>query len=222
MNRPSVGFLRGIGSISRSCTALGAERQAQKIAANQQGRGPPPQRANSRQHLASVVHATTRYRRDRLTTCSNRPKVHRSAGLLLRPGVERVGHRTFVLPVGLAGWLARPLIDARHRLEPQSSSVRTSETAPPLRGGGGGGGGPPPPRARRPIPISGSLKITRAGPHPAGPPPPPVSRHVGDQESGRLGRVPARRLRGARALEPGGGRHPGAEVLPQGRRAASA
>ena len=44
-------------------------------------------------------------------------------------------------------------------------------------------------------------------------------RHVRDQESGRLGRLPARELRGPRALEPGGGRHPGAEVLPQGRRA---
>ena len=44
-------------------------------------------------------------------------------------------------------------------------------------------------------------------------------RHVRDQEPGRLGRLPARELRGPRALEPGRRRHPGAEVLPQGRRA---
>ena len=44
-------------------------------------------------------------------------------------------------------------------------------------------------------------------------------RHLRDQEPGRLGRLPARGLRGPRALEPGRGRHPGAEVFPQGRRA---
>src|SRR5262245_40372984 len=34
------------------------------------------------------------------------------------------------------------------------------------------------------------------------------SRHVRNQEPRRLHRLPPRRLRGARALEPGGGRHP--------------
>ena len=48
---------------------------------------------------------------------------------------------------------------------------------------------------------------------------PVPSRHLGDQEPRRLGRVPPRRLRGPRALEPGRRRHPGAEVFPQGRRA---
>ena len=44
-------------------------------------------------------------------------------------------------------------------------------------------------------------------------------RHVGDQESRRLRRLQARELRRPRALEPGGGRHPGPEIFPQGRRA---
>ena len=44
-------------------------------------------------------------------------------------------------------------------------------------------------------------------------------RHVRDQEPRRLGRLQARRLRCARALEPGRRRHPGAEIFPQGRRA---
>ncbi len=47
-------------------------------------------------------------------------------------------------------------------------------------------------------------------------------RHLRDQEPRRLGRVPAREFRRPRALEPGGRRHPGAEVLPQGRRAGAA
>ena len=43
---------------------------------------------------------------------------------------------------------------------------------------------------------------------------------LGDQESRRLGGVQARRLHGARAVQPGGGGHPRAEVFPQGRRGA--
>ena len=48
------------------------------------------------------------------------------------------------------------------------------------------------------------------------------ARHQRDQEPGRLRRVQARRLHGARALEPGGERHHRAEVFPQGGRAEAA
>ena len=43
-----------------------------------------------------------------------------------------------------------------------------------------------------------------------------------DPQPGRLGRLPARRHRGARGVEPGRERHPRAEVFPQGRRAGAA
>src|SRR5262245_32357349 len=43
-------------------------------------------------------------------------------------------------------------------------------------------------------------------------------RDITDQDPGRLDCLQAGKLRGPRALEPGCSRHPGPEVLPQGRR----